>query len=142
MVARRLQHVCTYGVKAMVVARDCARAGPTWSPRGTLETSTVDDQTTHYYNDASDKPVTVDGPGYNVTHTYDALDRLAQRDGVNLGYAELTNNAVRMPTPDSDALIFRGPDGTPYPTSRSSLRESVVTQPSSTWPNSGRPERS
>jgi hypothetical protein len=54
MVARRLRQVCTYGVKAMVVARDCARAGPTWSPRGTLEMSTVDDQTTHYYNDAFD----------------------------------------------------------------------------------------
>jgi hypothetical protein len=142
MVARRLQQVCTYGVKAMVVARDCARAGPTWSPRGTLETSTVDGQTTHYYNDASDKPVTVDGPGYNVTHTYDALDRLAQRNGVNLGDADLTNNAARVPTPDSDALIFRGPDGTPLSDKPVLARESVVAQPSSTWPNSGRPVRS
>jgi RHS repeat-associated protein len=85
----------------------------TWSHRGTLETSTLDGQTTHYDNDAFDKPVHVDGPGYTNDYTYDALDRLTQRNGISAGYNDLTNNPIRAPTANGDALIFRTPNGTP-----------------------------
>jgi RHS repeat-associated protein len=85
----------------------------TWSGRGTLETTTVGGSTTTYLNDAFDHPVTAQLPGTTVTYTYDALGRLAQRNGVALGYADLTNNPVRAPVSGGESLISRSPDGTP-----------------------------
>ncbi|MFF0819747.1 LamG-like jellyroll fold domain-containing protein [Micromonospora haikouensis] len=83
----------------------------TWSNRGTLETVTLGASTTNYYNDAFDQPVKVTNPGYTVDYRYDALGRLAQRNGIDLAYPGLSNNPARVPVAAGEALIFRAPNG-------------------------------
>jgi YD repeat-containing protein len=85
----------------------------TWSARGTLETSTSLTRTVQYGYDAFDRPVVMQAAGHSDTYTYDALDRLAQRNGAAFGYVDPTNDAVSAPTAAGNALIFRAPDGTP-----------------------------
>jgi len=85
----------------------------TWTARGTLATTRVGTSTTTYGTDAFDKPTTVSAPGYTVTYTYDALDRLAQRNGTALAYPDLSNNASSVPTSGGQALVYRDPDGSP-----------------------------
>ncbi|MEO3928406.1 RHS repeat-associated core domain-containing protein [Micromonosporaceae bacterium B7E4] len=84
----------------------------TWSNRGTLETSTIGTSTTTYHNDAFDQQVKVTSPGYTVDYSYDALGRLAQRNGIDLAYPDLSNNPTRVPAATEEAVIFRAPDGT------------------------------
>ncbi|WP_432973553.1 RHS repeat-associated core domain-containing protein [Dactylosporangium sp. CA-233914] len=86
----------------------------TWTARGTLSTRTTNGSTVQYGNNAFDQPTSVQAAGFTVQYTYDALGRLAQRNGTNLLYADLTNNAVRAPTAFGDALIFRTPAGTAF----------------------------
>jgi RHS repeat-associated protein len=85
----------------------------TWSARGTLNEAAVNGVVTTYRNDAFDKPVRVEAPGYTVDYTYDALDRLAQRNGIQLSYPDLTNNPAKVPTAAGETLIFRDTDGVP-----------------------------
>src|SRR5262249_7712673 len=46
-------------------------------------------------------------------YTYDALDRLAQRNGTATAYADLSNNPIKTPTSAGDAFIVREPGGDP-----------------------------
>ncbi|WP_433077784.1 LamG-like jellyroll fold domain-containing protein [Dactylosporangium sp. CA-052675] len=85
-----------------------------WTDRGTLASRTTGASTVQYSNDAFDKPTRVQAPGYTVQYSYDALGRLAQRNGISVLYNDLTNNAVTAATAFGDALIFRAPDGTAY----------------------------
>ncbi|ROO61847.1 RHS repeat-associated protein [Micromonospora sp. Llam0] len=85
----------------------------TWSTRGTLDTTSTDGAVTTFHNDAFDRPVRVEAAGYTVDYTYDALDRLAQRNGVSLAYPDLTNNPSRVPSAAGEAVIFRDPQGVP-----------------------------
>jgi RHS repeat-associated protein len=87
----------------------------TWSPRGTMATETLGGVTTTYTFDAFERLVSVAGASA-VTYAYDGLDRLATRNGISLGYADLTNSPVKNPTSGADALISRTPTGIPFST--------------------------
>jgi RHS repeat-associated protein len=82
----------------------------TWSPRGTMATDTLGGVTTTYTFDAFERMVSV-AAGSIITYAYDGLDRLATRNGVSLGYADLTNTPVKNPASEADALISRSPSG-------------------------------
>jgi RHS repeat-associated protein len=83
----------------------------TWTPRGTLASATTGGTTTSYSFDAFERMTRAQSSAYTVDYGYDGLDRMAQRNGVSALYADLTNNAVRVPTSSGDALLFRGAPG-------------------------------
>ncbi|GIF96860.1 discoidin domain-containing protein [Catellatospora citrea] len=83
----------------------------TWSPRGTLVSTTIGTAQTQYSSDAFDQPVVATAGSSTVTYSYDALDRLTKRNGAALTYADLTNNPVTVPTGTGQATTFRAPDG-------------------------------
>lgn len=83
-----------------------------WSDRGVLDSLTQGGDKKTFAYDAFDHLRSASGPGYTTTYAYDALDRVAQRNGVTVGYADLTNDAVSAPTAGGDAKLFRAPDGT------------------------------
>ncbi|GIJ67955.1 ricin-type beta-trefoil lectin domain protein [Virgisporangium ochraceum] len=82
----------------------------TWSPRGTTATSTKDGVTKTYSFDAFERLTRLVMPNQQtIDYTYDSLDRLAQRNGVDTKYADLSNNPVMT----GDATVYRIPGGTP-----------------------------
>ncbi|MBW4717893.1 RHS repeat-associated core domain-containing protein [Saccharothrix obliqua] len=75
-----------------------------YTDRGTLSSTTADGRTREYVSDGFDRMTRVDG----TTYRYDALDRVADRNGVPFRYAGLSNELVS----DGARLVGRLPDGT------------------------------
>ena len=85
----------------------------TWSPRGNITSATRNGATATYQFDAFERLVqTQKSPGYTVTFAYDSLDRAAQRNGLNFGYNDLTNNAILNPAAVGETKLLRDPAGT------------------------------
>ncbi|MFE3458270.1 DNRLRE domain-containing protein [Nocardiopsis aegyptia] len=81
----------------------------TWSPRGTLaQTTEADGTATAFTYDARGRMIS-DG---EAVYFYDALNRLIQRGGQSLRYADQSNNAVDV----DGELIARDLDGAPLAT--------------------------
>ncbi|MGC4903395.1 RHS repeat-associated core domain-containing protein [Micromonospora echinospora] len=86
----------------------------TWTPRGTLSTHTTGTTVDTNTFDAFERLTQATSTGYTINYTYDALDRLAQRNTLPFLYNDLTNQPIRTPdTPTQDTVIFRSPDGQP-----------------------------
>jgi RHS repeat-associated protein len=81
--------------------------------RGTLDRSVLGSVTATSAYNAFDQLVSVTTAGSTTTYSYDALERLAQRNGALFAYAGLSNHPIRAPSAGGDARVFRGPDGTP-----------------------------
>ncbi|MGW9198545.1 RHS repeat-associated core domain-containing protein [Micromonospora chersina] len=86
----------------------------TWTARGTQSSHTNGTTLDSSTFDAFERLTQTSNPNYSITYTYDALDRLAQRNGLTFLYNDLTNQPIR--TPDAlgqNAQILRNPDGQP-----------------------------
>jgi RHS repeat-associated protein len=83
-----------------------AGATHTYTPRGTLATTTENGTTRTLAFDGFDRLVTNGAASYG----YDSLDRVASRNGTRFTYAGLSNEVVS----DGGRLISRLPDGTAF----------------------------
>ncbi|WP_435820508.1 RHS repeat-associated core domain-containing protein [Micromonospora aurantiaca (nom. illeg.)] len=86
----------------------------TWTPRGTLSTHTAGTTVDTNTFDAFERLTQATSTGYTINYTYDALDRLAQRNTLPFLYNDQTNQPIRTPdAPTQDTVILRSPDGQP-----------------------------
>jgi RHS repeat-associated protein len=85
----------------------------TWTPRGTLASTTIGSATNTQTSDAFERTVAATTSGHSNVYAYDGLDRLAQYNGFNLRYDDSTDNPVQNPASGADDLVFRDPQGRP-----------------------------
>ncbi|SNS97149.1 discoidin domain-containing protein [Actinoplanes regularis] len=101
----------------------------TWSAGGNLLTASLGEAVTTYRYDGFDKPVQVQQPGTTINYTYDSLGRLAERNGIAVRYADLTNNPVRVPTSTGEAALFRDPVGNPLSEQQTGPARTLAVDP-------------
>ena len=91
----------------------------TWTARGTLDTITDGANTTNYAFDGLGRMTGAAG----VAYSYDALDRIINRNTTTFAYSGTFN----QPTSDGTTVLSRTPDGSPHAIAEGATRLHLLT---------------